>query len=53
MVERNLRFSSDPVRPAIAFESFGRKPSVEESARLLENYFDKLLAWNQETGGTR
>jgi hypothetical protein len=24
--------------------------SLEESGRLLENYFDKLLAWNKETG---
>lgn len=26
------------------------KPSVQESAHLLEDYFDKLLAWNHETG---
>lgn len=26
------------------------KPNVQESARLLEGYFDKLLAWNHETG---
>ena len=26
------------------------KPDVTESARLLKSYFDKLLAWNQETG---
>jgi hypothetical protein len=26
------------------------KPSVEESATLLGAYFDKLLAWNKETG---
>jgi hypothetical protein len=26
------------------------KPDVNESAKLLENYFDKLLAWNKETG---
>src|SRR4029077_17199530 len=26
------------------------KPDIKESARLLENYFDKLLAWNKETG---
>jgi hypothetical protein len=25
-------------------------PAIDESARLLENYFDKLLAWNKETG---
>jgi hypothetical protein len=26
------------------------KPSTQESAHLLEDYFDKLLAWNHETG---
>ena len=26
------------------------KPDVKESSRLLEDYFDKLLAWNHETG---
>jgi hypothetical protein len=26
------------------------KPDIQECARLLENYFDKLLAWNKETG---
>jgi hypothetical protein len=26
------------------------KPDIEESAHLLEDYFDKLLAWNRETG---
>jgi hypothetical protein len=26
------------------------KPDLEECARLIEDYFDKLLAWNQETG---
>jgi hypothetical protein len=26
------------------------KPSVTDCARLVENYFDKLLAWNKETG---
>jgi hypothetical protein len=26
------------------------KPDVSECAKLVENYFDKLLAWNQETG---
>jgi hypothetical protein len=25
-------------------------PSVDESAKLVENYFDRLLAWNQKTG---
>ncbi|HSS96428.1 MAG TPA: hypothetical protein VLK33_05345 [Terriglobales bacterium] len=26
------------------------KPDVKESSQLLEDYFDKLLAWNHETG---
>jgi hypothetical protein len=26
------------------------KPDLEECSRLIEDYFDKLLAWNQETG---
>lgn len=26
------------------------KPDLNESARLVENYFDRLLAWNKETG---
>ena len=26
------------------------KPNVDECARLIEEYFDKLLAWNQQTG---
>jgi hypothetical protein len=26
------------------------KPGVGECAKLVENYFDKLLAWNKETG---
>ncbi len=26
------------------------KPDANESARLIEHYFDKLLAWNKETG---
>lgn len=26
------------------------KPGVQESAHLLEDYFDRLLAWNHETG---
>jgi hypothetical protein len=26
------------------------KPNAEECSRLIEDYFDKLLAWNQETG---
>ena len=26
------------------------KPDVGECSKLVENYFDKLLAWNKETG---
>jgi len=26
------------------------KPDIKECARLVEDYFDKLLAWNKETG---
>ncbi len=26
------------------------KPNLEECRRLIEDYFDKLLAWNQDTG---
>jgi hypothetical protein len=26
------------------------KPDLKECSRLIEDYFDKLLAWNQETG---
>ncbi len=29
------------------------KPDIDESARLVENYFDKLLAWNEETGWSK
>ncbi len=28
-------------------------PTVEDAARLLETYFDRLLAWNKETGWDR
>jgi hypothetical protein len=31
-------------------ETLRGKPSVPESAALVENYLDKLLAWNKETG---
>ena len=51
VVARNLRFQLQ-IRSArqSLLKALAGKPSVEESARLLENYFDKLLAWNQETG---
>jgi hypothetical protein len=29
------------------------KPTLDESAQLVENYFDKLLAWNEETGWSK
>ena len=29
------------------------KPTIDESARLVEDYFDKLLAWNEETGWSK
>lgn len=29
------------------------KPNIDESAQLVENYFDKLLAWNEETGWSK
>jgi hypothetical protein len=29
------------------------KPTMDESAQLVENYFDKLLAWNEETGWSK
>jgi hypothetical protein len=51
VVARNLQFQLE-IRSAR--QSFLRalegKPSVDECAKLVENYFDKLLAWNQETG---
>jgi hypothetical protein len=51
VVARNLRFQLQ-IRSArqSLVKALEGKPSVEESARLVENYFDKLLAWNQETG---
>ncbi len=51
VVARNLQFQLE-IRSAR--QSFLRalegKPGVDECAKLVENYFDKLLAWNQETG---
>jgi hypothetical protein len=50
-VARNLE-SQLEIRAARQFLLKGLEgnPSVEESAKLVEAYFDKLLAWNQETG---
>jgi hypothetical protein len=51
IVARNLQFQLE-IR--LARQSFIKamrsKPDVKDSARLIENYFDKLLAWNKETG---
>jgi hypothetical protein len=31
-------------------QAMAAKPDIKQSAALLEDYFDKLLAWNKETG---
>ncbi|MGH9545212.1 MAG: hypothetical protein ACRD23_08345 [Terriglobales bacterium] len=51
VVARNLQFQLE-IRSArqSLLKVLEGKPSVDESAKLVENYFDKLLAWNQETG---
>ena len=51
VVARNLQFQLE-IRSArqSLLKALEGKPSVEESAKLVENYFDKLLAWNHETG---
>ena len=50
-VARNLQMQLE-IRSArqSLLKSLRGKPDVQECARLLENYFDKLLAWNKETG---
>jgi hypothetical protein len=50
-IVRNLRMQLE-IRAArqSLLQGLRGKPDVQESARLLENYFDKLLAWNKETG---
>ena len=50
-VARNLQMQLE-IRSArqTLMKGLEGSPSVEESAKLLSNYFDKLLAWNQETG---
>ncbi len=50
-VARNLKLQLE-IRAArqTFIQAMHSKPAIEESARLLENYFDKLLAWNKETG---
>jgi hypothetical protein len=51
IVARNLQLQLD-IRLArqSLIKGMQSKPGVEESARLVEAYFDKLLAWNKETG---
>jgi hypothetical protein len=51
VVARNLRLQLE-IRSArqSLVRALEGKPSSDECAKLVENYFDKLLAWNQETG---
>jgi hypothetical protein len=50
-VARNLQFQLE-IRFArqSLIRALNGKPDLNESARLVESYFDKLLAWNKETG---
>jgi hypothetical protein len=50
-VARNLQMQLEirSARQAL-LKALRGKPDISESARLVENYFDKLLAWNKETG---
>ena len=50
-VARNLQMQLE-IRSArqSLLKALRGKPDIGESARLVENYFDKLLAWNKETG---
>ncbi len=50
-VARNLQMQLD-IRAArqSLLKALQGKPDVRECSRLVEAYFDKLLAWNQETG---
>jgi hypothetical protein len=50
-VARNLTMQLEIRAARQAFIAAMRgKPTVEESERLLVRYFDRLLAWNRETG---
>jgi hypothetical protein len=51
VVVRNLLFQLE-IRAArqSLLKALEGKPNVDECAKLVENYFGKLLAWNQETG---
>ncbi len=50
-VARNLQMQLE-IRSArqSLLKALSGKPDIQESARLVENYFDTLLAWNKETG---
>ena len=50
-VVRNLRMQLEIRQARQGFIAAMRaKPTVPESARLVQRYFDRLLAWNKETG---
>ena len=50
-VIRNLQLQVDIRSARLSLvKALEVNPNVDESAKLVENYFDKLLAWNQETG---
>src|SRR6185437_6931846 len=51
IVARNLQFQLE-IRFArqSLIRALNGKPDLNESARLVESYFDKLLAWNKATG---
>lgn len=53
-VIRNLRMQLE-IRSArqVLLEALRGNPSVDECAKLVESYLDKLLAWNRETGWDR
>jgi hypothetical protein len=50
-VARNLQMQLE-IRAArqSLLKALHGKPDISECARLVEDYFDKLLAWNKETG---
>ena len=51
IVARNLKMQLE-IRLArqLLLKALQGKPDINECARLVEDYFDKLLAWNKETG---
>jgi hypothetical protein len=50
-VARNLQMQLE-IRAArqSLLQALRGKPDISECSKLVENYFDKLLAWNKETG---